>query len=93
LIKLSEDEIVKIIKTFNQGFEYMLGEWLLVASVHEQGVSNRSLYLPSNRRNTSILSSSCRGCTLNLLYLGSQDLMLMSDEKQNVYQNQDFHLL
>jgi hypothetical protein len=43
--------------------------------------------------NTSILSSSCRGCTLNLLYLGSQDLMLMSDEKQNVYPNQDFHLL
>jgi alpha-glucosidase len=37
-------------RTFNQGFEYMLGDCLLIASVFEQGASSRSLYLPSKRR-------------------------------------------
>ena len=35
--------------TFDQGFEFMLGEWLLVASVYDKGARSRSLYLPSNR--------------------------------------------
>ena len=34
----------------NQSFEFLLGPWLLVASVYEQNASQRTLYLPAGTR-------------------------------------------
>ncbi|CAF0728099.1 unnamed protein product [Adineta steineri] len=38
------------IKCRNQSFEFLLGPWLLVASVYEENASTRTLYLPSGTK-------------------------------------------
>jgi alpha-D-xyloside xylohydrolase len=34
-------------KTYSRNWEYLFGEWLLVAPVYEQGVTSREVYLPA----------------------------------------------